>query len=363
MRLSLPAPWRAGGGTGPWGALALLLGLTCQAHAAEGFKVRYPITGALGSELTVFEPIPGTIASVALTFADLTALNGNDGRTAWTPPVTNPAGVTQTAQVDFKQHQAVAQAYLGHVFALQAHADFVVVGVNVPYAVSVHRTLAFPAVRATRADGSAAMPGAAYLASLAAQAKANNISTSGLADIDLSLTWVHVEDRWKLGAGLSVGLPTGDFNSLPSGAPGTPAINVGTGRFYTFRPTSTLSYEATDRLTLGARAALGLNTVDTVDHWRSGDFWALELATVYRSAIGAFGTQLVAVKQFQDDSGGQSGSQPGGYGANRYGWLGAGAFYAVRLGSVGVNAGFTARLRAVNAISGNLFQVRMSQLF
>ena len=343
--------------------LALLVAATGAAQAAEGFKVRYPITGALGPELTVFEPVPGTIGSVAMAFADLTALNGNDGHAAWTPPLTNAAGATQTAQINFKQHQAALQAYVGHVVALQAHADFLVLGLNVPYALSVHRSLRFPTVRATLPDGTPTTPGAGFLAGLAAQARTNNLSTGGFGDADVSLTWVHVADRWKLGTGLGIGLPNGDFHSQSSGAPGTPAINVGTGRFYTFRPTTTVSYQAADRLTLGVRATVGLNTVDTVDHWRSGNFWAMELAAVYRSPVGAFGLQGVVVKQFQDDRGGQSGSQPGGYGANRYQTGAAGVFYAARFGETGVNLGYTSQFRAVNAYAGQLFQLRVSHEF
>jgi len=333
------------------------------AHAEEGFKIRYPTGGLLGPEMAYFDIKPGLLVSVAIRETDVTQINGDDGRQAWTPPTTNAKGVTQTALADYRQHLTVVDMGIGYIFPQMVGAGHVFVAANLPYFLQIDRTLSFPEVTATGANGTPVTPGPAYLAGLNAQAKANTIASSGVGDTELNATWIYLRDNLKLSAGLTIVIPTGDFYSLPSGAQGTPAINIGFGHYNTFRPTITLTYKATDDLTLGARAAYGINTTNTVDNWKSGNFEALDLAASYKTPVGAFGTQVISVKQIQDDTGGLSGNQPGGYGANRYNAVNAGVFYTTRVLGCGLNLGYTKTMHATNALVADTIQARLTKAF
>ncbi|RQO58675.1 hypothetical protein DBR47_13390 [Paucibacter sp. KBW04] len=338
-----------------------ILGLAKPALAAEGFKVRYPTVGLLGPELAAFQVKPGWVNSLALNNTNITGLNGDDGKQAWTAAVVTAKGVTQRALVDYQQHQTVAQMFLGHVSQETFGGGHLAFGINVPYTFRASRSLAFPTVTATAANGSAVTPGAAYLASLDAQSKANNVATSGLGDTDVAALWILAKDRYKFAAGVSLVLPTGDFHSQPSGAAGTPAINIGAGRFFTLRPNASLGYQLSDSVTLGARLALGINTTNSVDQWHSGNFVAYDLAANYKTSIGVFGAQLIGVNQFEDDTGGMSGNQAGGYGANRFKTLNAGLFYATKIDVVGVTLAYTSTVKASNALVSNVLQLRLSR--
>ncbi|WP_197047129.1 transporter [Paucibacter sp. KBW04] len=301
------------------------------------------------------------MTSVAINSTHITGLNGDDGKQAWTPAVVNAKGVSQRALVDFQQNQTVAQMFLGFVSKDTFGGGRLAFGINLPYTFRSSRSLEFPIVTATATDGSSVSPGAAYLASLDAQAKANTTSTSGVGDTDLAALWIYTQDRLKFATGVSLVLPTGDFHSLSSGAAGTPAINIGAGRFFTVRPNATLGYQLTQSLTLGARLALGINSTNTVDHWRSGNFAAYDIAANYKTPIGVFGAQLVGVNQYEDDTGGMSGNQAGGYGANRFKTLNAGVFYATRIDKLGLTLAYTGNVKASNALVSNVLQLRLSR--
>lgn len=332
-------------------------------HAQEGWKIRYPTGGTLGPELSVYNIKPSVITSISVRNTHLTKLTGNDGNQARTPSITNAQGVTQSALVDFEQRQTVVDLGLGYVFPEMIADGRVIVSVSVPYFIKANRNLSFPEVSAIAADGSSVTPGAGYIDSLNEQAKANDVSTEGFGDTQINTSWVYVKDKTKFSLGLAVVVPTGEYNGLPSGGSGTPAINLGAGKYYTTMPSTTIAYRATDKLTVGARATLGFNTTNKVNNWKSGDFAALDLAVSYKTPIGVFGTQLVTVKQYQDDTGGQSGSQPGGYGANRYELVNAGLFYVTKVKDMGLTVSYTGGVHAKNALISDIFSVKLTKAF
>ncbi len=332
-------------------------------HAQEGWKIRYPTGGTLGPELSVYNIKPSVITSIAVRNTQLTELTDKDGNQARTPSITNAQGVTQNALVDFKQQQTIVDIGLGYVFPTMVADGRVIVSMNIPYFITAKRNLSFPEVSAIAADGSSVTPGAGYINSLNDQKNANDVSTEGLGDTQINTTWVYVKDKTKFSLGLAVILPTGEYHGLPSGGQGTPAINLGAGKYYTTQPSTSIAYRATDKLTVGARATLGFNTTNKINDWKSGDFAALELAASYKTPIGVFGTQVVNVKQYQDDIGGQAGNQPGGYGANRFELVNAGLFYMTKVKDIGLIVSYTGGLHAENALISNILSARLTKVF
>ncbi|MDR3453882.1 MAG: transporter [Rhodoferax sp.] len=342
---------------------SLLVASSSNVWAAEGFKVRYPSAGTLGAELALFDVAPGLIGSIQVNDTDIRQINGNDGNQASLPPSVNAKGVSQTALVSYQQTNHVMQFLLGYVTPKNYAGGQIAVAFNLPYAINESRSLSFPMVSATTAAGRATTPGAAFLAGLNTQAAANDTSTGGFGDADLTVAWGRTMERLKVAAAVSVGLPTGNFNSTSTGAAGNPAINIGAGHFYSIRPSGTVAFRATDDLTLGARVSFAMNTRDTVDQWRSGNFVASELAASYRTPIGVFGPQVVIINQIQDDSGGLSGNCAGCYGANRYQSVGAGLFFATKIKGWALNLGYMNTFKASNTFLSSTVVARASREF
>ena len=345
-------------------ALALAC-LACSgiANAAEGFKVRYPSAGTLGPELALFNVQSGVIGSMQINSTSVTKITGNDGQQAWLPPSVNAKGTSQTALADLTQHATVMQLLGGYITPADYAGGSLAFAINVPITLHISRNLSFPQVSATLKNGQPTTPGAAYLAGLDAQAQANTTSTQGLGDADLSAAWISVRGNLKTSVGVNLVVPTGQFHSLASGAAGTPAINIGSGHFYTLRTSGTVAYQASENLTLGTRVGLAFNSTNSVDNWRSGNFATLDMAASYKTSIGVFGPQLISINQYQDDTGGLSGNQPGGYGANRYRATGLGLFYATRINNFGLNVGYTSTIASANALASNILQVRLTKAF
>lgn len=57
----------------------LFIATASQALAADGFKLRFPLSGTLGGEIVAPIPSEGWIGSIALTDVNVTGVNGNDG--------------------------------------------------------------------------------------------------------------------------------------------------------------------------------------------------------------------------------------------------------------------------------------------
>jgi hypothetical protein len=362
--------------------VALLLSLAAgTACAADGFRLRYPLSGTLGGEIVA--PIkPGWFASTVLTQIEIDKVTDGSGNArrdnvaggfATPQPV---AGAMRTAtysgQVNFDAQQSQTQANFmaGYVTENTFRGGRLMAQINVPYAVRLDQKLALSGATPTLSPLSPALspplpPGAAaqvqaaaqagfdagYQASLAAGSAAGTGVISGFGDAEVTGAWIYQQDKIKLVAGATLSLPTGDYNSASS-------INVGYGNFYTLRPGVAVAWSPAEDWTLGGRASLGFNSRNRDNDIRSGNFAALDLAAAWRTPIGVIGPHVILVRQTQDDSGGR-------FGANRFSATGAGLFFTTLIPPLGaaLNVSYMRMIEAKNALSGSFFQLRLSKAF
>lgn len=350
------------------------------ALAADGFKVRYPLSGSLGGEIVAPLNNPGWYGSLVLTQVAIDKVTGDDGeqlkvtRSGTTPPATiagqpRTASFSGSATLDVEQDQTIGNMLIGYLFAPTYYGGRVSLAVNLPYTFSqktrAKATGATPTLTAlSPALTSPPLPAGAPAAAQAnAQAQFNTFYQNGLAgssvdqeidgfgDMEITGAWIHSTDKLRIVAGLTLALPTGKYDA-------DGASNIGFGKFYTLRPGVGLAYKLNDTVTLGARGSLGFNSRNTENDIRSGNFGAVDLAVAFRTPIGVVGPHLLHVQQFQDDSGGD-------LGANRFRATGAGFFFTtlVKPLDAGLNLAFMKVIDSRNALSGTIVQVRLSKAF
>ena len=364
-------------------AASLLASVAGLSQAAEGFKVRYPLSGSLGGEIVAPVDNPGFFGSIVVTDIDIDKLTDSTGNArqqtvsgAFATP-TAIAGAVRRATysgitlVDLKQKQTNANLFIGYLSEGLVGGGRWSLVVNLPYTTKLDRKLGItgstptlstlspalttpplPAGTAAAAQAQAqAGFNTAYQAGLAAQAAANTGSVEGMGDAEVTAAWVYRKDNLKVIAGLTLALPTGQYDA-------NSAINIGFGNFYTLRPGVAVAYNASPSWTLAARGALAFNTRNRDNHLKSGDYTALDLAAAYRSPIGVIGPHVLIVKQHEDDDGGTQG-------ANRFSASGAGIFYTTLIPGInaGLNLSYMKMIDARNALSGSFTQVRISKAF
>jgi hypothetical protein len=365
------------------GAACILGGLCATAPAADGFKVRYPLSGSLGGEIVAQFDSPGWFASVVATQIEIDELTDGSGKArqqtnsgVFSTP-TPVAGAVRTANysgtigVDLRQSQTNANLILGYLTEKNFGGGHLAFALNLPYTTRLDRTLGFSGTTPTLSTlqpplnspplpaGTAAAAQAraqagfdtAYQANLAAQSDAASGVVSGLGDAELSAAWVFRQEELKLVAGLTLVVPTGQYDAASQ-------LNIGFGDFYTLRPGLMVSYSPAAWLTLGVRGSLAFNTRNKDNQIKSGDFGALDMAAAFRTPIGVFGPHVISVSQFSDDEGGN-------FGANRFSATGVGAFYTVLIPGIeaALNLSWMQMVQSKNALSGSFYQVRLSKAF
>jgi hypothetical protein len=364
----------------------LLLGasafLTTTALAADGMKLRFPLTGTLGAEIIAPLDHPGPFVSLIFTQIEVSKATGSDGNTLTssqagaTPPtdvlgdgILRSASYTATVKSDAKQSQSVGNLVLGHLsqeeylggrLSLIANLMFSRIKLNTSLsgATPTLGTLSpsigapYPAgtAEATQAGVQAGFA-AGYPGGLASQSAAASGTASDLGDMEITAAWVQARDNLKIMVGATLALPTGQHNK-------DKAYNVGFGNFYTLRPGVAVAYKANDVLTLGVRASLGLNTTNQDNQVRSGNFAGLDLAAAYLTPVGVVGVNLLKVAQYQDDTGGT-------LGANRFSATAGGIFLASMIPALntGINLSYTQMLQSRNAMSARFFQAVLTKAF
>lgn len=376
-----------------------------EALAAEGFKLRFPVSGTLGGEIVAPMPTQGTFGTVVVTDVNVTGITGNDGNqiqqtTAVPVVLTDPtataaatnaanqlqvpdaqkpafiaatatilkngtASVSGTSKIDInKYHQTLVNINLGHVLSKDVNGGKLVVAVNIPYAVAFDTSIKFSgaltAGAATGAQAAANNIGVAgatnqYKAALAAQGDSASISTSGLGDIEASLLWEKSMDALKIVAGATLVMPTGDYEY----SPGALKPNIGFGNYYTLRTGLGMAYTASESMTVGARGSLGFNSQNMDSYVRSGDYYGIDLAAAFRTPVGVVGPHLTMLRQYTDDTG-------SALGANRLSITGAGFFYTVpivALGKAGLNIAYMKTTDTKNSLIGDFVQARLTKVF
>jgi len=352
-------------------AITCLASMT--AHAGEDFQVRYNIAGSIGGEMFTPPDAAGLAVGVAATYIDIRKVTGNDGNTLTKPipggaiPLPSPTPVTafptygaNTAQIPASGTFKLFNLGVGYITNADYGGGRFAFGGVLPYGVksqSVRATAATPAVQANPAVPAAAQQaiasqfGATYQSNLAGEAASSSGDVSGIGDLELQGGWLYTTEQLRVLLGASLVIPTGRYNA-------SPAPDIGTGNFYTLRPSVQVAYLPTPDIAFAAKATLGLNTKNRDNDLRSGNWIGLEGAAAYKTGIGVFGLHTVFVQQYQDDA-----NNP--WGPSRYRSLNAGAFYTAMV--PGIDAALTLQYMATtssrNAKVGSMTQIRLIKLF
>lgn len=351
--------------------------------AADGFKVRFPLSGTLGGEIVAQVDNPGFFASVSLTQIELDKITdgtGNSFQQVRSGAFATPApiaGAVRTATysgtvgIDLKQSQTNANLVFGYQTEKNYGGGRLLLALNLPYTTRLSRHSTYSGTTPTLSTLAPALTspplpagtGAAAQASSQAgfntayQAQLGGLSTAGtgvmdgIGDAEVTAAWIYRKDDLKVVTGLTLAMPTGKYDASSQ-------INIGFGNFYTLRPGVAVAYNPSANWTLGARGSLGFNTRNKDNQIKSGDYGALDLAAAYRSPIGVFGPHVLLIKQYADDNGGTLGS-------NRFSSTGAGVFFTTLIPRIeaAVNLSYLTTLSSRNALSGSFYQLRVSKAF
>lgn len=360
------------------GAMCWLLGaggLALSVQAAEDFRVRYNLAGTLGGEMFAPAPTPGWVAAFSLTHVDAQKITGNDGQDlvkmvpGGTVPIVpggtpldpsyaaNPLTLKTTVRANAG---ALALAYVPdeRVAGGQLIWSGVVPLVDIrsqSTPVSSVPGLQWPQSMAPDAATRAAVAagfGQKYSADIQTSAAQGNGRSSGVGDVELASHWQRIEGPWKLMAGAALVLPTGQYSA-------SPGLDPGFGNFYTFRPELRLSYQPSARWAFAGKLAWGLNTRNRDNQLRSGDWYALEAAAGYMTALGPVGLQAVHIQQYRDDRNNLD------FGASRFEMDGAGLFWTTRIPAldVAVSLQHMVTTRSRNALHSDFTQLRLIKTF
>jgi hypothetical protein len=373
------------------GTAMFILTAASSALAADGFKLRFPISGTLGGEIVAPLPSEGWVGSMAITDVNIDKVAGSDGNAlslSQAATFTGPAGTalagktaayTSTAVLDYKQRQTQANMTFARLLSSDVQGGKLALAINIPYVVSLNTDAKFvgatptlgalnpqvtsypsPAqnagANAQLQAGAQTAFGPGYQANLTSQGQAASVNTSGLGDIEASVLWEKTVDQFKIVGGATLALPTGNYSYVP----GTMKPNIGYGKYYTFRPGVGVAYTASENVTLGARGSLGFNTQNTENKVRSGDFYVIDLAAAFKTPIGVFGPHMTIMRQYTDDTGGNV-----ALGGNRVSLTGAGAFATFPIASIGagLNLSYMKTIDARNSLAGSFVQARLSKAF
>ena len=386
-------------------AAALLLATASEALAADGFKLRFPLSGTLGGEIVASMPTEGWFGSVVVTDINVTGVSGNDGNdikisnpapfgpltteqaTAAATAAGIPAGALKTGVIAAlttgsasavgtanlkmnKNHQTLSNMLLGRILSKDINGGKLVAVVNIPYVLALDTEFK---ISGTTPQLSALSPATAnatvntyangiaqnafskgYQDKLAATSTDASISKSGIGDIEASLLWEKSMDAIKVVVGATLGMPTGNYKYTA----GSLAPNIGYGNYYTLRTGAGVAYTASENVTLGARGSLGFNSQNTDNYVRSGDFYAIDLAAAFKTPVGVIGPHATVLRQYTDDTG-------GALGGNQLSVGGAGFFYTAPLPALngGVNISYMKTMDTKNSLVGDFVQIRFSRLF
>ena len=368
-----------------------LFAIAGHAYAADGSKLRFPLSGSLGGEIAAKQLTPGLYGSVVVTQIEVDKVTGDDGNAlklvqakAFLQPVTiplpSPTGPVPTAMtvssnfsgsatVAVKQSQTVSNILLGYLTETEYAGGRLNLLVNIPY-MSLNRTFSLTGDTPTLAPLSSSVPGPQaaaaaaglqpniqgqfalkYQAELAANSTAASGSAADLGDMEVTGAWVRQTDDMKIIVGATLAMPTAKYDK-------NSVLNTGFGNYYTLRPGVAVSGRASEDLTLGAKVSLGLNSPNNDNGVRTGNFVGLDLAAAYLTPVGVFGPHVMYVSQYEDDQGGT-------FGGNRFNATGAGVFYTtlIRPINAGLNFSYMQMLNSRNALSGSFVQIRLTKAF
>lgn len=362
--------------------LAAFAGLGCSAlHAAEGFEVRYNLAGSLGGEMFAPPDSAGFGVGLAATYVHVDKVTGADGKdirvsqpagtvrlpadTTVAPGVTLPAGTpvatygSSDVSVSATGSLKLCNLAFGYVSTERFHGGRLAFLVNVPHGVKEQRFKAqtnvpslspISPLSSVPSDLSDAFS-ANYVQQVNALASSETGEQQGLGDIELQAGWLLSTEQWRVLAGASLVLPSGEYDA-------SPGPDIGTGNFYTFRPAVQVAWLPRPDVSVAGKVTLGFNTRNRDNDLRSGNWLGLEAAAAYLTPLGPIGVHAIHVQQTQDDSGNP-------YGDARFRSSNVGVFFTTKVPSADVVVTLQT-MRTFDsryAKHGTFQQIRMIKLF
>ena len=372
-----------------WKAAPLLLAALAanSSQAAESSKFRQSAVGLFGGEIAASGENPGFFGTASLAAADIYKVvdgNGNPialpGRTVPLATGTPTGGAIPNGTyslnvgagtIDFSQKQTQLNLAGGYVTEGTYGGGHLVLAVNVPLikakrsfvarqplgTVSPTPPGATPAPLLGAINAVANATNNAVQAGVAASATSQNLEVDGLGDTELVMAWSMQSNRLKVVAGVSVWLPTGDYDKARG-------PNPGFGDFYTVRTGVAMTYSLNPKhtdaawdagVTVAGRVALGSNSSNKETNYKSGNFVYFEGAIVKVMGDFAIGANLLGLQQISDDTGAGVAA-----GTGRYKNFGGGPFVSYKLPGkdAGFNLHYSENFGSRNAIVARTVQLR-----
>ena len=344
--------------------------------------------GLSGAALSTFvDQRVQAAVTTAVASATATATAQATAQAAIVPVGTTIGSYDAKTAVKLSQQMTNASLSLGYAFEQMVAGGRIVANIQLPYAMQLNRTAGTDAFvfNTTQAVGLtpvqagflntsgiygkvATATQAGVVTTLADYVKKNSANVSGQGDAELTGAWTYTKDAIKVAAGLTLALPTGDYNAGIGqiGPTSVAGVNVGFGNYYTLRPGLAVAYSPTPDWTIGAKASYGFNTKNKDNDIKSGDYVGIDLAAVYKTPIGVIGPHFMYVDQVKDDTyGDKSSAQSKGFGANRFNIQGAGLVFTTLI--PGIDAGLTLSymntMDSKNALAGSFTMVRLTKKF
>ena len=160
-----------------------LFAIAGHAYAADGWKLRFPLSGTLGGEIVSNKLNPGLFGNVVVTQVEVDKVSGNDGDSlrltqagSFSTAPNVVAGAVRTASysgsaaVAVKQSQTNTNLLLGYLTEEEYYGGRLVFSVNIPHA-SLSRTFTVTGTTPTLSALSPSLP-SSLTAQQAAQAQA-----------------------------------------------------------------------------------------------------------------------------------------------------------------------------------------------
>ena len=374
--------------------LKTALSLAClasavSAYSSENYRMRQSPIGAFGGEIAAGADNPGLFGTAAITRLDISSIvdsNGFDITTPTTAKLTTAplAGYTLNApgnKISFHQTQTQVNLVGGYLTESTYADGRIAMVVNVPLVTISRSFVGALATGSLRTPTGITLP-AAYtlpgttvnptsLANAGANAQwastvaSQNVDVSGMGDTELSTVWIRHQDRLKVAAGVSLFIPTGNYDK-------TRGPNPGYGNFYTLRPGVAVTYnlnpnhtnESWDAgVTLAGRISYGMNSTNKETEYRSGNFVYTEVGLVKVVGNWAFGGNLLSTQQVTDDTSPVVGTSCLGSvdaAGCRYKTYGVGPFLAYKLPGkdAGFNLQYNENFGGSNAVVVKSWQLR-----
>ena len=336
------------------------------AFAAEGFQVRYNLAGSIGPEIFSKPSASGFVGGVVQTSIRIDKITGDDGNNLKVDvaggkvtgtPFTYGASKPVVAAEGSLDTSTFVIGYIGNESGSGVREIY---GFNVGYG---HKAQSFklsgqtPSVNfpngtpgGTQSAVNAGL-NTSYQKGIAGMAAAETGSTDGFGDAEFTFGVASTNGDMRVVTSVTLITPTGGYNSAAG-------PDIGYGNFYTVRPSIQATYKTSENFGLGAKFTLGLNTNNTDNGVKSGDWFAYEAGGSYMTRLGPIGVQLIHIEQYDGDTGNS-------FGSSKLQTTNAGVFFTTKIPTLDiiVTGQFASTLDSKNSKSGTFGQLRLSKLF